>query len=336
MEDVVGNYPHVNACIQSKVSKSGGIMSGRSSRWGGSVTYILDYNTYPAQRFSLIGPLEHLVIPNVPSDNWAASEVQGATNPSEPSVAIPVAIGELKDIPKMLQRKVKAEGGNSTLDSQFGWGPMVDDVLKLFNVVDSVEKRLKVLKQLGRGKPMSRRRTVFSGTLSSSDTTRKITDSHPRGSLWTNLDHKTTRLTKQATIRWAPTFNISELDPNELRKLALRQVLGLDPQHIGKSLYELMPWTWFIDYFSNLGDLVSTSQNSVASPTGLAAVSTVTTTTLNVSGYEFSEPGVSCSPFRMIRRDWVRNPIFPVLEFRLPILTAGQTTTLVNLISNWK
>lgn len=332
MQDVVGNPKGVNACFQTKRGKSGGIMNGYSIKSG---RYHLIYSGWPFDRTQSIGPLEHLVIPNVPSDNWAAAEVQGMTNPSEPDVSIPVAIGELKDLPKMFEKKVKQSKGSSVVEHNFGYAPIIEDVIKLFNVMELVEQRLKTLKLLGRGKPISRKRTVFSSTVFEEDTTRKIADYHPRGAMWSHSDHKSTRLQKQATIRWAPSFNIGELDPNELRKLALRQVLGLDPQHLASSIYELIPWSWLFDYFSNLGDLVSTTQNSVASPSGLAAVSTVTETTLKISNFEFSESGVTCTPFRMTRRDWQRMPVFPVLEFRMPILTSGQVTTLAGLINQW-
>lgn len=334
-EDVVGNFPNVNPAIQSKVSKSGGIVTGGFTRNLGWYRSEMIFNNWPANRFPIMS-LDHLPIADVPSDNWVASEVQGMTNPSEPSVSIPVAIGELKDLPKMLERKSKKLKGNSALEAQFGWGPMVDDLIKLFQLQDSIEQRLKSLRLLGRGKPISRRRTVFSRTVFDLDTTRTITDYHPYSGVWAHKAKTSTRLTKQATVRWAPSFAIGELDPHELRKLAARQVLGLDPQHLGASIYGLIPWTWFIDYFSNLGDLVSTSQNSVASVAGLVAVSTVTETRLHVSDFEYSDDGIVCSPFRMTRRDWVRNPVWPVLEFRMPILTSGQTLTIANLINQWK
>jgi hypothetical protein len=48
---------------------------------------------------------------------------------------------------------------------------------------------------------------------------------------------------------------------SEMRRLAIKAVLGyrLDPQ----TLYEIMPWSWLIDYFTNLGDIVASTRNLV-------------------------------------------------------------------------
>jgi hypothetical protein len=333
MEDVVGNHDAVNAAISSKDWREGGIVNGSTVR-GAGTKYCLEYINWPCTLFQTL-ILSHLPVTGVPSDMEVAVEAASRTNPSNPSVNLPVSIFELKDIPRMLQRKAKKQKGNSVLEGTFGYEPIIRDFQHALLAVNSIESRIATLRMLGKGK-LSRTRTIFSGFNSSLNTSGVLVDYHARGSIYADRIVHNTRVSKQGTVSWRPSYNISQLTEKELWKQAVRLIYGLDPQALWSDVYQVLPWSWLIDYFSNLGDLMSLTNNSVASLGAPVAVSTVTESTWTASNYRFTSlPEPTVQTFRMTRRDWTRSPVNPIgLVFRVPILTHGQMSILANLINS--
>lgn len=327
MEDVVGNSGGNNPCIHEVITKKGGIVSGQRVRGFVMTRFNQIPSTYIAGT-----DLGHLIIEGQPSNVEVATEVASRTNPSQPTVSIPVAIAELRDIPRMLQRKVGRMKGNSVLEHNFGYEPMIRDIQSIFNLAYSVEHRKKTLTMLGSGK-LSRTRTVFSQSRTVETTGQNLAihsfnSETCRMNSWTT----TTRVSVQGTVNWKPSFDLPS-NPDEAHRLLVRIALGLDPKMLISSLYELLPWSWMADYFSNLGDLLSLTNNSIASLAGPVAVSRVTETKLT-SGSFTCPPGISVSPLTVTKRSWTRLPTPPGLAFRSSILTAGQMLTLANLANS--
>jgi hypothetical protein len=328
--DVVGNRNGNNPAYSSEVSRSGGIASGttlssRSVTW---TNWMIDTGKNTTW--------SHLAVANVPSDSWCATEVASQTNPSNATVNIPLSIAELRDIPKMVKRKFGQQKGNSVLESTFGWQPMVRDIQSIMRVIHSVESRIKTLNMMSSGAPLSRTRTAFSGVTTLKDEDRRTVDYTNRGQILSHRRLTTTRCDKRVTVQWKPNFDLSQMSDHEKWKYAMRIALGLEPTTLWQTAYELIPWSWLNDYFSNMGDLVSLTNNSVASMTGPPMVSTVRETKVQIDDYEIDPPGpVSVSPYEYVRRDWERKLVPVSLEYRLPILTIDQTLTLVNLVNNY-
>lgn len=332
MEDVVGNRDAINGAISTKVSREGGIANGHTVR-GSSTKYHIEYLNWPLYSLRIIEP-GHLPVTGVPSDQEVATEVASRTNPSNASVNLPVSIFELKEIPRMLQRKSLKQKGNSVLEGLFGYEPLLRDFQHALLAVNSIESRIQTLKMLGKGR-LSRTRTIFSGFNSVLNTSGVLCDYHARGSIYADSVLHTTRVSKQGTAVWRPTYDINGLTDRELWKQAVRLIYGLDPQALWSDIYQVLPWSWLIDYFSNLGDLMSLTNNSVASLAGPVAVSTVTESVYTAKNYRFtSAPAPVVQPYKMTIRSWTRSPVSPLgLVFRMPILTSGQMSILVNLIN---
>lgn len=67
----------------------------------------------------------------------------------------------------------------------------------------------------------------------------------------------------QVERSWKSEVTYSYLTGSRLQQTAsssferLRSVLGFTPENLLPTLYNLTPWSWLVDYFSNFGDLVS-------------------------------------------------------------------------------
>lgn len=138
------------------------------------------------------------------------------------------------------------------LEAVFGWAPLLSDIEGLVRALDVLARR----------DPF---RTRISGN---AQATSSVVDSH------TNTE------TIQHTFM-AGVFSIT----NDVGTAGTKFVIGLDlqeecantslngmltlfgfkPQDFVPTIYELMPWSWVIDYFTNLGSLLSAGTTDVSS-----------------------------------------------------------------------
>lgn len=210
----------------------------------------------------------------LPTIDWTYWKTKALANlnPNKPVVDLPVAIAELKDLPKMIKNigdllrlgrsgmakdvvKTMAEGH---LNWQFGWAPLINDLSDLLGITDAVNDRLDYLKKLNEGTIVQRRL----GSLSHPSTADRI--------LWTNDGHGKLFYEFYQTTHWKTegwyTARVklnTPLPPTDRkqRDLARNAVLGLNVSP--STAWNLVPWTWLVDWFTNTGDLVSLTQNAI-------------------------------------------------------------------------
>jgi len=205
---------------------------------------------------SAMSSLTVLPVPN----GWMLDLVAG-TNPSRPVLNIPEAVENLVSLPRMLKNlgdlilspasKLKPKGfAGEYLGVQFGWRPLIEDLTKLLDVQSYVIKRNRELHQLYSGKGLRRRLkfaddtavTVTSGQYSFATTTVTLSCS------------LTIKRSQWGTIRWYPTTP-PPYHPDDPRwnLLSTRLVLGATPEAMANGLWKVIPWTWLIGWFSNIG-----------------------------------------------------------------------------------
>jgi hypothetical protein len=83
---------------------------------------------------------------------------------------------------------------------------------------------------------------------------------------------------KWAVTRWSLDSNsLLKTNPNNdrIRQLARRAVLGETVDIY--TAWNLLPWSWMADWFSDLGDYISSSRNTVGASPGVTCVMTHTT-----------------------------------------------------------
>jgi hypothetical protein len=174
----------------------------------------------------------------------------------------------IKNIGQALTNPKRAIGGdreiaNSYLAAKFGWLPLFDDLHKLLDLQSYILKRNKELHQLYSGKGL-RRRLSFGGETRVSKCYSVIGLLGPLGSTAMCRGSYKTVKTRWATIRWKPT-TLPPYHPDDHRwnDLSRRLLLGLTPEGMAKGLWDVIPWTWLLGWFSNIGKFTLAQSNTI-------------------------------------------------------------------------
>lgn len=214
------------------------------------------------------------------------SQLFAGTNPTRPHVQLPVFLFELREIPMMLNqagaillgRSGKGSGkgryykylspaqraASANLAYNFGWKPLVNDVKRMFDFKDAFDKRQNEWNRLYSSSGL-RRRMSLGGNQASGDG--PSTYGFP-SYLTTVASKYQSHNTYWGTVKWVPTapspYN-SRPTPNDVR----RMIFGLHSSQIIGNVWEAIPWSWLVDWFSNVGDVLQANQGrSMVRPQG--------------------------------------------------------------------
>jgi len=270
-----------------------------------------------------------------------AWQALGRTNPNTPHVSVPQFVGEMKDIPSLVE-----DWGGSLLKKvakgyiTWRWAirPMINDVMKLYRFQDAVNQRMKTLRKLRDGETLKRRTSLGSDA---TVTPWVGTVIHSKsGLVLTGQKREHHSYKRWATVRWKvhPSAVIPE-DESELRNTARRLTKGLTSHQALATAWELTPWSWFADWFGGFGDIINATNNSV--PVTHSDVC-VMQTSQSKREYRISEsqdpnglvPLVDRGkPMFESRTRKERRVAFPVLPFQanFPLLEAGKLSILGSL-----
>lgn len=202
---------------------------------------------------------------------WGAS-AYNRMKPTKPEFSSLNALYELRELPKMFEGEILRRGLQAIPDYwialQFGWRPLLNDIVNLVKTQIFLEKRFKQLMR-DNGKPVRRRIQM----LSSSDTVVTqdwVKDYGAFDRSFVTQFHRTVprrMQTKQTTDRvwasarfryWLPA------DPGGVvyKRQVLAKLYGLYPGP--QFVYNAIPWSWLADWFSNAGDIIENLDVGVA------------------------------------------------------------------------
>jgi len=117
-----------------------------------------------------------------------------------------------------------------------------------------------------------------------------------------------------------------------LRSMAKKAILGteLDPY----TFYELMPWSWLIDYFFNLGTNIKANKNQLTMFHDAVRIMEHTRTRTTTSNHTFkvySTGTVRCTPMYITNETKTRSLATPTINAQETILNNSQLSILGSL-----
>jgi hypothetical protein len=339
-EDYVSPGDNYNFTVE-RTTKEGGLIYG--TQQSNLTGYI--WNNYPADHFRL-NPVNHLSVPGQPSGGALAADCIARTNPSRSETEALETLSDISQIGSLakttffnrlnlllkhtpLRNYAKlSDFAKYNLMVQFGIKPLLSDIETLMHFQSAVDRRFKEIDRL---RTRGLRRTVDlwsdSAISQGSDTTIQSNGVTLHAYL-----PRTTTVKVKGHIRWYTSAAYLQSD-QKVRAQVRRVIHGysVDPA----SIYELMPWSWLIDYFSNLGTIVKASRNSFEAHHSSVRLMTETHTIVNSNRHTSNGSGqyiIRCTPYHAERwTKWRRTNTSSLLSTRIGLLNGSQWSVLGSL-----
>jgi hypothetical protein len=292
-------------------------------------TESVTYNNYTPSLLDIAH--EHIPMGSPPSNGALMSELLAKTNPSRPVVDLPVFFWELRELPSLVKttgENLLKRSAGSYLSYEFGWKPLIGDLVGLMKFQDHFHKRETEISSILLQGGVKRRRSLRDDTFFEEDN-RILLDT-----VGTTLRVNRTRLTRRriwATTRWVPdSTRMPPKTVREIQSLARKAVLGLAVEPA--TLWQAMPWSWMIDWFSSAGDYLEAHRNTVPAIHQKGCVMTQTETYTNFfrgEGLDAGWPrvlGGSGSQYYVTKRRRVQ--VNPTIAAYFPFLSRRQVSIL--------
>jgi hypothetical protein len=283
-----------------------------------------------------------------------ALDLCARTNPSVPDVSIPAFIGELKDLPGMFRelpyllrgwgRNVLTYLAKANLSWRFGWAPLIGDIRKMLRFQESVNQRLAWLRHLRDEKELRR-----GFRLPNSNPPEELLG---RYAIQSNGGYvMADRYVSYSKNEWAtacwklhpgcklPWDDGVEGPNSSIYWKAIRLTYGITCYEALAAAWELLPWSWLVDWFVPVGKFIAANNNSLPIvATDLCWMRTL----ISQTRYVLCDPpltsewiavhGVQDEREVRKQRYVLSPPGLTSLWPRLPALTSGQWSILGSLM----
>jgi hypothetical protein len=192
--------------------------------------------------------------------------------PTKPVTSGLNAIYELREVPDMLRQRFLSSGlagiGNYWLALKFGWEPLLRDIRSLVEFQRKAEKKLKWLLEHN-GKPVRQRVTLLDTSTNPVVGAKTanygalqpvlVTQYYAQQPTFVRKDWSSERVWASGRFRfWLPD------GPRDIAwtRRMLGRLYGLTPSP--QVIYNMIPWSWLADWFTNAGDCLSILDAGVA------------------------------------------------------------------------
>jgi hypothetical protein len=227
-------------------------------------------------------------------------------------------------------------GGSDYLAYEFGYKPVVSDIYKF---ALGVERATTILRQYERDAGQVVRRRYELPLSETSSTTVSATSAHPviggafgfptqlvetsAGSRYTVVDKQQRRWFSGAFTYHLPSGYSSRSVIDELESKA-KLVLGLELSP--EVIWNLTPWSWAVDWFSNIGDVISNisdwANDGLVLRYGYVMEHTIAKRTLTRTGFRLKNQSGAPSPVSFVRETKIRRKANP---FGFGVVWSGLT-----------
>lgn len=205
----------------------------------------------------------------MPSPDWDPSVLTTrlfrAANPYRSSILLPAFLLELRDLPKMiydlgrikLNRKPLFHSANDIakqwVNVNFGWAPLISDLNKLADFATNTLKREEEFDRLYSSAGLVRRVKFGLQPTRGSRTGTAYWGNRDSGSMPVSITGTGTT-EAWGVVRYRPARSASGAPVRRPDKTDLRRILrGMDSDGAIQSAWELLPWSWLIDYVYDVG-----------------------------------------------------------------------------------
>lgn len=215
------------------------------------------------------------------------------TNPSAADIDVPVFIAELRDVPSLFRNaaeKLSKASANEYLKFEYGIKPLANDIRRFLKVADQLAKRLERIRQARSNYGLVRKYLPPDRWETHQFTDEPVDYAEILNDRFGVKASGTVTIERWATIKWTPDFDplgVPDTDEGLLR-LAKRAVFGGTVD--GATLWQAMPWSWLIDWSSNMGDYLASKRNIVGASPG--EICLMKKTTINSSSYLYRKDQV--------------------------------------------
>jgi hypothetical protein len=269
---------------------------------------------------------QHMDITWPDSDGVLATQLLARTNPNKYSVNGPVSLLELRELPLLLKKQgdnIIQNAAGGYLSWQFGWKPLISDVKKLLDFNGSVNKKINDLNRMYSRGGVKRR--IKFGELSDHKSEDFLSYSW-QGKQGTHTMNTYGSVRKWGTVRWRPT-QLPPSNPAGIRRQAIRIVYGLE--FSASNIWESIPWSWLVDWFTNIGTYYSTFNNVV--PVEHSAPLIMTHSITNRHFVAHNSVGITGGDGTSMVESKSRALTSPTISASVPFLTGRQLSILGSL-----
>jgi len=337
--DTVGDRLLANRLQISKVDTHFPSLNGQQFNIPGNGALLREFISFPVGfKPGPPDPRTKFPLYSIPELSNLAWEILAQTNPSSPHVNIPQFIGEMKDLPSLVKgwgQNLLKKAAKGYISWRWAVRPMVKDLANLSKFALATNRRLEELKRLRDGKTLRRRCGLGKFVIETAPVNVIL---HSEGALINGQRtiSYTAKVWGSAEWKLLPDTEIPSMSNDQLYELANNNAAGLNSHGALAALWELAPWSWFVDWFSQVGTMLNATNNSV--PLTWNRICVMRTCETHVK-YDRIPAGSATWPTfdGWYREHWTRKeryptfPIIPVPLPYLPILDDGKLSILLAL-----
>jgi len=322
----------------TKFTSSGGRISGSNSSH--------EFQDFPCDWLTSITKDDIITTKGRPPDQILLSKLLVKTNPSSQDFDFARSMLELREFPAMIRdtgnlfrrlnlKQIQSlfktpakDAGRNFLLWKFGWKPLIKDLNTVLDFHDSVAKRRNRLTNLGHRGSETLKRTLWKHY----DTEITHATLHSNGAVLQPEMAIAYAGRVSGYVTWVlddpSSFPATDEDLSAMaRNLAMGMTPGSD------TAWNLIPWTWLVDWFTNFSDYMSLTRNLI--PAHPDTVRLMDHSTKVIQTVSTNDGDINLSPMRVAwetKSRWDPGSLSSYPSWHLPALTGGQVSIIAALL----